>query len=71
MQFTNQPIQCSTFRWFYDGCCECVGSTCINYGISESRCTKCPDMKTDDALEELQLTNDDLDFGENHLQTTF
>ena len=30
------------YRWFHDGCCECVGNTCINYGINESRCLECP-----------------------------
>ena len=32
----------SSYRWFHDGCCECVGHTCINYGINESRCLECP-----------------------------
>lgn len=27
----------SSYRWFHDGCCECVGFTCLNYGINESR----------------------------------
>lgn len=27
----------SSYRWFHDGCCECVGFTCVNYGINESR----------------------------------
>lgn len=57
----NHQIFCS---WFHDGCCECVGSTCINYGINDSRCMKCPDSKEYD-LEELP-NEDDLDFGENH-----
>lgn len=54
------------FRWFYDGCCECVGSTCLNYGIKESRCSKCPESKDDDALDELP-PDEELDFGENQL----
>lgn len=53
------------FRWFFDGCCECVGSTCINYGINESRCTLCPEAKEEDLLDD--LSQDELDFGENHL----
>jgi hypothetical protein len=32
----------SSYRWFHDGCCECVGSYCINYGINESKCLQCP-----------------------------
>jgi len=31
----------ASFRYFYDGCCECVGLTCLNYGINESRCSQC------------------------------
>lgn len=56
----------ANFRWFYDGCCECVGSTCINYGVKESRCTQCPETKDVDLLDETP-TDDELDFGENHL----
>lgn len=33
------------YRWFHDGCCECIGSKCINYGINENRCIKCPESK--------------------------
>lgn len=32
-------------RWFHDGCCECVGSTCLNYGLHEGRCQQCPISK--------------------------
>lgn len=27
----------SSFRWFHNGCCECIGDTCINYGLSEAK----------------------------------
>lgn len=27
----------SSYRWFHDGCCECVGGSCIKYGNDESR----------------------------------
>lgn len=51
----------SSSRWFQDGCCECVGHTCFNYGITESRCLRC----SEDALDEdLELSPDDLDYGE-------
>jgi len=48
----------SSYRWFHDGCCECVGDKCINYGINESRCTDCPlpdidDDLTDEEMDEL------------------
>lgn len=32
----------TSYRWFHDGCCECVGSNCINYGIDKSLCLQCP-----------------------------
>lgn len=38
-----QSMGASSYRWFHDGCCECVGSTCLNYGVNESRCKGCPD----------------------------
>ncbi|XP_063239831.1 twisted gastrulation protein homolog 1-B-like [Bacillus rossius redtenbacheri] len=44
----------AAYRWFHDGCCECVGTGCINYGISESNCLDCPergDIALDDDSE--------------------
>lgn len=32
----------TAYRWFHDGCCECVGPNCINYGIDKSSCLHCP-----------------------------
>ena len=46
----------SYFRWFHDGCCECIGRTCINYGIDESRCKTC--SLDEDGDEDLLLTPD-------------
>ena len=32
-------------RWFHgDGCCQCIGSTCLDYGLNEAKCKK--DKKT-------------------------
>lgn len=42
---------CCCFRWFHDGCCECVGHTCINYGINESRCLECPGEDEDNPVD--------------------
>jgi len=58
----------SSYRWFHDGCCECVGQQCINYGINQSRCTDCPlfdneDQLTDAELEELVNMADYADTG--------
>lgn len=46
---TCRSTGASSYRWFHDGCCECVGSTCINYGVNESRCKHCPE--SEDELE--------------------
>lgn len=52
------------YSWFHDGCCECVGSTCLNYGVNESRCLSCPETRDDD-LEPLP-NEDELVYGEGH-----
>ncbi|XP_042901896.1 twisted gastrulation protein homolog 1 isoform X1 [Parasteatoda tepidariorum] len=49
----------SSYRWFHDGCCECVGSTCINYGINENRCLDCPLDKDQMTVEELNVISKD------------
>lgn len=28
----------SYFRWFNDGCCECIGKYCLNYGLDKPHC---------------------------------
>ncbi|XP_016970588.2 protein twisted gastrulation [Drosophila rhopaloa] len=38
-----ESMGASSYRWFHDGCCECVGGSCLNYGINESRCRGCPE----------------------------
>ncbi|XP_065362191.1 protein twisted gastrulation-like [Calliphora vicina] len=42
----------SSYRWFHDGCCECVGSTCLNYGVNESRCKFCPEADDEEEFDE-------------------
>lgn len=46
----------SSFRWFHNGCCECIGNTCINFGINESRCLRCSEEEdasiSDEMLDE-------------------
>ncbi|KAG8175059.1 hypothetical protein JTE90_000807 [Oedothorax gibbosus] len=49
----------SSYRWFHDGCCECVGSNCVNYGINESRCMDCPMDKDQMTIEELNVISKD------------
>ncbi|XP_065365283.1 protein twisted gastrulation [Calliphora vicina] len=57
----------NSYRWFHDGCCECVGANCYNYGINESRCTACPDDDEEEDDEDMNGENmDDADYaGEN------
>lgn len=45
-------------RWFEDGCCECVGHHCLNYGVNESRCSACA-VEEDDDFDE--LSDEELD----------
>lgn len=47
-----QSMGATSYRWFHDGCCECIGDTCINYGINESRCIHCPLDKDEDDLKD-------------------
>lgn len=49
----------SSYRWFHDGCCECVGFTCLNYGINESRCLDCPPGKEQMTVDELNVITKD------------
>ncbi|XP_060535028.1 protein twisted gastrulation-like [Cylas formicarius] len=56
-----QTMGSSSYRWFHDSCCECIGESCINYGINESRCTNCP--KADES--ENEIDEDDIDYGED------
>lgn len=54
----------SLIRWFHDGCCECVGHTCINYGINESRCLECPGEEDDNPVEPEAFASEDYETGE-------
>uniref|UniRef100_A0A1B0BY88 Protein twisted gastrulation n=1 Tax=Glossina palpalis gambiensis TaxID=67801 RepID=A0A1B0BY88_9MUSC len=56
-----QSTGASSYRWFHDGCCECIGSTCINYGLNESRCRQCPESRDD--IDET-FDDDMLDYGD-------
>nr|XP_018904101.1 PREDICTED: protein twisted gastrulation-like [Bemisia tabaci]XP_018904102.1 PREDICTED: protein twisted gastrulation-like [Bemisia tabaci] len=53
-----QSMGAASYRWFHDGCCECIGENCPNYGINENRCESCPITKIT-GYEENKL-----DFGE-------
>ncbi|XP_045463974.1 twisted gastrulation protein homolog 1-A-like isoform X2 [Harmonia axyridis] len=51
----------SGFRWFHDGCCECVGENCFNFGLKESRCRRCSykDVSDEDYSEDLYHFSED------------
>ncbi|CAG2120636.1 unnamed protein product, partial [Medioppia subpectinata] len=48
----------TSYRWFHDKCCECIGSYCINYGINESQCIQCP-LTTEEEPYEPEVTPED------------
>uniref|UniRef100_A0A1B6CSQ7 Protein twisted gastrulation n=1 Tax=Clastoptera arizonana TaxID=38151 RepID=A0A1B6CSQ7_9HEMI len=47
-----------SYRWFHDGCCECIGDKCRDYGINESRCLQCP-LKREVSDDEATYGEDD------------
>nr|CAH7739780.1 unnamed protein product [Callosobruchus chinensis] len=51
----------SSYRWFHDGCCECVGQSCVNYGLDENRCPQCPKNGT---VTTVVVDENELDYGE-------
>ncbi|XP_074042811.1 protein twisted gastrulation [Leptinotarsa decemlineata] len=60
-----QSMGASSYRWFHDGCCECVGQYCINYGINEGRCRAC--SQGEGSQEEEPEEDDYDDYGEDDL----
>ncbi|KAK8722843.1 hypothetical protein OTU49_012081 [Cherax quadricarinatus] len=61
---TCRSMGAAAYRWFFDGCCECVGNPCINYGVNESRCIQCPMVDEDDyddVLTDQYLANNSAD----------
>jgi len=55
-----QSMGAYQYRWFQNGCCECVGHHCKNYGINEPKCLECGDDE-DDELEVDELTDEEID----------
>ncbi|XP_033228567.1 twisted gastrulation protein homolog 1-A-like [Belonocnema kinseyi] len=43
----------TSFRWFHNGCCECIGQHCFNYGLNESRCSKCSNHYNEESPEDI------------------
>lgn len=52
-------------RWFHDGCCECIGEYCINYGINDSRCIQCSRKEEIDSDDLDSLSDNEKDYGED------
>ncbi|XP_012255891.2 twisted gastrulation protein homolog 1-B [Athalia rosae] len=63
-QASCQSMGATSYRWFHDGCCECVGDTCINYGINESRCKLCPFNSKDNLDKEEDALDEYDDYGQ-------
>lgn len=59
----------SSYRWFHDGCCECVGQYCLNYGMNDTRCLNCPKINGGTMDDEYELPEDD-DRPRKHVETT-
>lgn len=65
MSFNKCKSSCASmganaYRWFHDGCCECVGQYCPEFGISQSECTQCPlDMSSNMEAETSDDQNSD------------
>lgn len=45
------------YRWFHEqGCCQCIGDTCISYGLNSPKCLQCPPQE-DEAENQLEEVN--------------
>lgn len=53
----------TSYRWFHDGCCQCVGAYCINYGLNESKCLQCPLTSEQDFIDTNQMSVHEHDTG--------
>lgn len=53
------------YRWFHEyGCCQCIGNTCLDYGLSEPQCLRCPaglgtGVEDDSTSSDLSLETED------------
>ncbi|CAG0879597.1 unnamed protein product [Darwinula stevensoni] len=62
-RMTCNSMGAQSYRWFHDGCCECVGPYCLNYGINESRCSSCPEYEEQEYEDEDLYVNNDFSDG--------
>lgn len=59
----------TSYRWFHDGCCECVGNQCIDYGVNQSRCNDCPLLDEQELSEEEMEMLVNMDFEDDNIIT--
>ncbi|KAK9878105.1 hypothetical protein WA026_020747 [Henosepilachna vigintioctopunctata] len=50
----------SGYRWFHNGCCQCLGESCYNFGLSEGKCKYCSFNKDNPKSEHEAYFDDDL-----------
>lgn len=51
----------TSYRWFTNGCCQCVGHGCLNHGVNESRCGFVQEASENDQDEDyLELSDEEL-----------
>ena len=49
-----QSMGAARYRWFHEhGCCQCIGTTCLNYGINKPKCHACPGDEEDENVNEI------------------
>lgn len=63
----------SRYRWFHEhGCCQCIGSSCINYGLNKPKCHLCPNEDEDgddsDIHEENEVVVDEIEEEDNIIE---
>ena len=52
----------TSYRWFNNGCCECIGHNCVNYGVNEAKCGFLIEehLETPEHLEKAEINYEEL-----------
>ncbi len=62
---TCSSMGAARFRWFHEfGCCECIDSTCLDYGKGEALCARCSAQYLTDEEDENDVTEEDAMYDE-------
>lgn len=57
------------YRWFHDqGCCQCIGDTCIDYGLNEAQCLACKGEEDEDSEDSEGESIHDVALDENEIE---